>query len=430
VTKSGDQVIFYIDGVASNPVSYNPGFTFTTNAAIGARGDDAIDNSFFGDIDELEIFNRALSQTEIQSIFNASSAGKCKGAAGAVLSSRTRTTRALVLCVRPSRRQRQCRARRPSPSIFRALVCKQSRPLQLCRRSPMQVVIDGYTQPGASVNTLEVGNNAVLLIALSGANAGVVPAGLRITGGGSTVRGLVVNNFTGGFPNANGIQLNGGSGNVIEGNFIGTTPDGTAAALNSVFAVDITNSTNNRIGGTTPAARNLLSGNAEGVHIFNSGGAGNNLVQGNYIGTNAAGTAAIPNSGDAAIRITNSTGNQIGGTTAGAGNVISGNTTSGISIDTSANNNIVQGNRIGTDAAATGALPNTRFGIVVGISSGNQIGATTAGAGNIIANSGDDGVAILSGTGNLVSSNSIFANTGLGIDLGNNGVTAERRGRR
>ncbi|HJT80863.1 MAG TPA: LamG-like jellyroll fold domain-containing protein, partial [Chthoniobacterales bacterium] len=77
VTKSGSQVIFYIDGVPAGSVLYDTGFTFTTNPAIGARGDNDVENAFFGDIDELQIFNRPLSPAEIQAIFNAGSSGVC-----------------------------------------------------------------------------------------------------------------------------------------------------------------------------------------------------------------------------------------------------------------------------------------------------------------------------------------------------------------
>ena len=78
VTKQGGTVTFYVDGVADAPVTYNPTFTFTTGAAIGARGDNDLRNAFFGDIDELEIFNRVLTPSEISAVFNAGSAGKCK----------------------------------------------------------------------------------------------------------------------------------------------------------------------------------------------------------------------------------------------------------------------------------------------------------------------------------------------------------------
>ena len=78
VTKSGSQVIFYVDGVATAPATYSETFAFNTDAAIGARGDNDARNAFFGDIDELEIFDRALTAGEIQGIFAADSGGKCK----------------------------------------------------------------------------------------------------------------------------------------------------------------------------------------------------------------------------------------------------------------------------------------------------------------------------------------------------------------
>jgi hypothetical protein len=77
VTKSGTLVIFYIDGVAYNVPAYNSTFSFSSDVAIGARGDN-LNNSFFGLIDDLSVYNRALSASEIQSIYNAGKAGKCR----------------------------------------------------------------------------------------------------------------------------------------------------------------------------------------------------------------------------------------------------------------------------------------------------------------------------------------------------------------
>lgn len=78
VAKSGNQVVFYLDGAADVPITYNTTFGFTANAAIGARGDSNALNAFFGAIDELGIYNRALAASEIQAIFNAGTTGKCK----------------------------------------------------------------------------------------------------------------------------------------------------------------------------------------------------------------------------------------------------------------------------------------------------------------------------------------------------------------
>lgn len=76
VTKLGSTVVFYVDGVAYPAAAYNPGFTFTTVAAIGARGDN-LDNSFLGAIDEVSVYSRALATNEIPAIYSAGSAGKC-----------------------------------------------------------------------------------------------------------------------------------------------------------------------------------------------------------------------------------------------------------------------------------------------------------------------------------------------------------------
>ena len=127
------------------------------------------------------------------------------------------------------------------------------------------VIIDGYTQPGASVNTNSVesmlGLNTVLKIELDGTSAGGESDGLRIfSGGGSTIRGLVINRFTG-----RGIHLSTSNNNVIEGNFIGTDASGTLDLGNNIAGVELGwEVRDNRVGGTTPAARNLISGNNQG----------------------------------------------------------------------------------------------------------------------------------------------------------------------
>ena len=124
------------------------------------------------------------------------------------------------------------------------------------------VIIDGYTQPGASPNTLADGDNAVLLIELNGASAPAGSAGLSIDTGGSTVEGLVINRFVKvadsssptGFSGGYGILItgSGASGNVVQGNFIGTDTLGTAGLGNQQDGVLIQGSSGqNTIGGTT-----------------------------------------------------------------------------------------------------------------------------------------------------------------------------------
>jgi VCBS repeat-containing protein len=201
------------------------------------------------------------------------------------------------------------------------------------------VVIDGYTQPGTSQNTLALGDDARLLIELNGTNATQSARGLWIDAGSSTVRGLVINRFA-----QYGIYSPSNGGNRIEGNFIGTNALGDTALSGGISLwID---SANNTIGGTIPAARNVIvAGDAGLIYVgaFNSKATGNK-IQGNYIGTNAAGTSALGNW----FTIVNSSNNLIGGTDIGAGNVFGG----GLNFSKTTGN-VVQGNLIGTDATGT-----------------------------------------------------------------------------
>ncbi|MEX0879800.1 MAG: Calx-beta domain-containing protein, partial [Thermoanaerobaculia bacterium] len=250
------------------------------------------------------------------------------------------------------------------------------------------VILDGYTQPGAGANTLAVGDDAVLLIELDGATAG--GAALAITAGNSTVRGLVIGGFS------LGLVLSTTGGNTVTGNFIGTTPTGTTAHGNTTgISLD---SPNNTIGGSLPAARNLLSGNAAGAGLVISGAAAsNNTVAGNYIGVDATGSVALPNA--LGIYDEVAPDNTFGGitTTAGTppGNVISGNGASGLHLTTAAGN-VVEGNLIGTDATGTSALGNEP-GIDIDRSNNSRIGGTAAGARNVISGNRDYGIGISSG---------------------------------
>ena len=121
------------------------------------------------------------------------------------------------------------------------------------------------------------------------------------------------------------------------------------------------------------------------------------------------------------MRIGGANGNNtIGGTAAAARNILSGNGGWGVEIGNPGN--LVQGNLIGVNAAG-GALGNGRDGVITGVVSGTSIGGTAAGAGNVIAHNLNSGIDVLGGLGTSILSNSIFANGGLGIDLGGDGVT-------
>jgi titin len=151
------------------------------------------------------------------------------------------------------------------------------------------------------------------------------------------------------------------------------------------------------------------------------------VVQGNYIGTDATGTVALGNTLDG-VFIGAGSNSIVGGSSAAARNVISGNGGHGVelfSTGTSVNRvegNRVEGNRIGV-AANGSALGNGGDGVRLTRVRGNRVGGTAPGAGNVIANNGGAGVRVGSGTGNAVLGNRIFDNGGLGIDLGPAGVT-------
>jgi hypothetical protein len=218
-----------------------------------------------------------------------------------------------------------------------------------------------------------------------------------------------------------GIQGPSATGNVVQGNYIGTDPSGTFAVPNLSANVTLGFFTSgNTIGGVIPGARNLISGGANrGIWI--TGNASGNLVQGNYIGTDSTGAIALGNSSGVEVE---TAGNTIGGTAPAARNVISGNTDGVLFIGGSAISNLVQGNLIGTSASGTSALANSNVGVYLSnTASGNTVGGTVAGAGNVVAFNGATGVFADSGTGNGILGNSIFSNTQLGIDLSPPGVT-------
>ena len=272
------------------------------------------------------------------------------------------------------------------------------------------VVLDGYTQSGTSQNTLTNDDNAVLKIVVTG-NFGLI----SLDTSNSVVRGLCLRSLNLGTMNSTYV-----GSNVVEGNFLGLDTSGTNSLNGTALLVYVPN---NRIGGTAPASRNVISGHPAtgGIEMLVSGS--NNIVQGNFIGTDRTGTRAIGNNSRAVVCGMGVTSNLIGGTLSGARNVISGNFDRGITLDGS--NNIVQGNFIGTDVTGTQPLSNTRTGVEIG-GTGNLVGGTNAGAGNIIAFNGSDGQGAfttngidfkIGSTGSAAFGNSIFSNYGLGIDV-------------
>jgi CSLREA domain-containing protein len=262
------------------------------------------------------------------------------------------------------------------------------------------VVLDGTSQPGyAGTPIIEVSGAAT-----PPNNVG----GLSITTNcscPSLIRGFVINRFIG-----TGIGLSQGGPYKVQNNFIGTDRTGTIALGNGV-GIETIGGSGTIIGGTTAAARNLISGNARyGVALRSL----NNVVKGNYIGTDVTGTKAVGNGSDGVS--VNSSGEVIGGSVPGAGNVISANRGNGIAIfGAGVGNTVVQRNRIGTQVDGKAALGNGLNGIAVENTGPDTIGGMTKSLGNRIAFSGHDGIAVTNGTGHALLANSIFANGTLGL---------------
>ena len=269
------------------------------------------------------------------------------------------------------------------------------------------VTIDATTDNSFAAN----GNRPAIV--LNG--GGMVQDGIQLytNSSGSTIRGFVIQNFT-----QDGIDISGSNNNTIVGNWIGLNAAGTGAAGNQQ-GVNLWNSNNNIIGGGTAADRNVISGNTgPGISInTNNGTSTGNQIRGNYIGTDSTGTNAVGNSNQGVYL--NAANNTIGGTVSGYGNVISGTLNwSGIGLDTNASGTLIAGNRIGTNAAGTAALANNGGGISV-LSANNTIGGITAEARNVISGNNSRGVYIAgaAATGNVVVGNYIGTDISGTLDL-------------
>ncbi len=271
------------------------------------------------------------------------------------------------------------------------------------------VLIDGYSQRFASPNTLTNGNNASLQVRLL-----IAGPGIRIAASNCTIRGLaVIRGGESAFGNA--IEIS-GTGNAIEGCFVGVDLDGKTVGLpGGGYGIFIAPSAiSNTIGGAAPEARNLISGNLNGVRLDGS----RNAVLGNYIGTDRNGTDATPNQG-AGIDLRGSS-NIIGGELPMAGNLISGNYV-GIGDSFPSHATLIVGNSIGTDVTSRRRIPNRSAGIWLSLAQHTTIGRLTAGSGNVISGNLEDGIVFNSALAftNLVQGNFIGTDRSGTLDLGN-----------
>ena len=269
------------------------------------------------------------------------------------------------------------------------------------------VTIDGYTQPGASPNTLAIGNNAVILIQLDGQNDFSGPVnGIVISGGNSVVRGFSITGIPSRVyigtpegpppppPEGDAIQLKTNGGNLIEGNFIGLTPSGASTGHYTYRGIEAFSS-DNRIGGTAPASRNVIS--RQQLAIVSTPSGNRTVIEGNYLGTDPSGFIVQNNGGGVEVWGDDV---RIGGTATGAGNLITGSQTN-VKVVSSARGTIIQGNLIGTKVDGTGNLGSGSKAITI---NGSQtlVGGLDPGAGNRIA---------FSISGILVQTNNAVGNT-------------------
>ena len=224
----------------------------------------------------------------------------------------------------------------------------------------------------------------------------------NIIGGNTAIERNIISGNLG-----NGINIMSNSNtNLVKGNYIGLANNGILIQSNVFNGILIqSGSTGNIIGGSIVAERNVISGNSSnGLHILNTTA---NTIKGNYVGLSALGTAAKPNAIDG-IKIETSTFNTIGGTIAGERNVISGNTMNGINLITNSDNNQIKGNYIGINSTSTGIIANGQNGVVIqSASTNNTIGGSLAGEGNNISGNSNSGIYILNTTGNFIRGNAI-----------------------
>jgi hypothetical protein len=314
--------------------------------------------------------------------------------------------------------------------------------------SPDTIVFDPAMFPPASPATIDIysvlpsldtGNDTI-----DGSSVGVIVSGggnwafncfhIQMLSGGNTIKGLQISNcytavdvwghhntIGGSGPGEGnvisgsrvGVALNQAWSNSVKGNFIGTD------AAHNITGVIISAAEDNTIGGSGPGEGNVISGNeAWGIAMeFLSHG---NRVMGNYIGTDAAGAAAVPNWGGVLMVpyvLGGPSANTIGGSGPGEGNVISGNEGRGIQIGGSCEGNNIVGNYIGSDATGTAAVPNGEEGVLIDGAEANTIGGSSPGEGNVIAFNQGDGVRLYGNARRItISGNSIHSNGGKGIE--------------
>ena len=231
--------------------------------------------------------------------------------------------------------------------------------------------------------------------------------GLNITSSGNTIKGLIINNFA-----LHGIVITGvgATGNIISGNYIGTDSTGNADLGNGGNGIYIASgASGNVIGGSSPADRNIISGNNQSGILIDGTGTDTNTVSGNYIGVNAGGGVSLANSQHGIHIFGGAQHNRIGGGTEAERNLISGNGQLGILLEgVETSRNLIQGNFIGLTGSGLGGVGNQDVGIyLLDGANHNVIGGGTPGERNIISGNSVIGILSFGANANFISGNYI-----------------------
>jgi large repetitive protein len=336
--------------------------------------------------------------------------------------------------------------------------------------------LPAITQPVAIDGTTQAGYADAPVIVLDGTSAGLTAVGLTLQASSSTVKGLAIDDFAvdgiwisgastdtiandyvgvtpagtlakgNGNGNGNGIVISGGAkgnvltsdvisgnrvdgvllsdagttGNVVASALIGTDSAGLHAVPNFYGVMVTSGASGNIIGGTSIASRDIISANSGRGVVLNGLGTTGNLVSGDYIGTDVAGARRLGNAFDGVYILDGASSNTVGGLTAGARDIISGNGASGVYINGS--NNLVEGDYIGTDYTGASPLGNAGSGVaLVAIASANTVGGVTASARNIISGNAQAGVLLYDSgvVGNVVEGNFIGTDSSGTTPVGN-----------
>ncbi len=268
------------------------------------------------------------------------------------------------------------------------------------------VMIYGVSQPTAS-NTVSgnyIGLNLLGGNALLNGDSGVcITDSASNTIGGDTAgeRNLISGN------SEYGVYITGSLStlDVVSGNYIGLKRDGLTPNPNLYRGIAIDGGAHaNTIGGTAPGEGNVISGNGSSGIKIDDAGTDDNSILGNFIGTDYTGLVAVGN-GIHGIEVYGGDNTTVGGGSAGAGNLISGNTNSGVNIGGADTSNVtVAGNLIGVDVTGLAALPNGSTGVGVNSAASNvTVGGALPAEGNVISGNGGSGVDVMdASTGTVI----------------------------